>query len=178
MRLASKMLFFTRSLLAPAVLVLLLGRPTWAQLHAVGQSDLLAPGCYRLTLGSWSRASRLGPAEPTAVVRLDTIARKRGVPGDLVAERIDPAVFGPPGDLRLRWQQPARWRHFGADSVVIVTWSTGTEAEKFFGRRVGRSLKGVVRRTSDAIPVDPLTRKIQWNSWPWADAVAVPVSCP
>jgi hypothetical protein len=173
------MFIFTRWRWAPAAIAMLFGRPNGAQQPAVPQSDVaLLAGCYRLTLGPWSRASGLGPSKPTAVVRLDTIAPNPGVPGDLVAERIEPAEFAPPGDWRLRWQHPARWRRVGVDSVVIVAWSTGTEAEVFYGRWARGSLHGVVRRTSDAIPVDRQTKQIQWDVWPWANASAVSVPCP
>jgi hypothetical protein len=78
----------------------------------------------------------------------------------------------------LRWRRPAMWQRVGRDSVVIFAWSTGTEAEAFYGRLAGRSLHGVVRRTSDAIPVDPVTKQIQWDVWPWAAASLVRVPCP
>lgn len=164
--------------LVSAAIVALFGRSSGAQSPGAAQSDVARPGCYRLTLGPWSTASRLGPATPTAVVRLDTVARRPGAPGDLVAERVEPAGFAPPGDWRLRWQQPAVWRRVGADSVVIIAWSTGTEAEAFYGRWAAGSLQGVMRRTSDAIPVDPKTKQIQWDAWPWARASAIRVPCP
>ena len=163
--------------LAAAAIAAFIGGPNSAKPQAVAPSDAVVPGCYRLTLGPWSKASGLGPAQPTAVVRLDTIARNPAPPGDLVAERVEPAEFAPPGDWRLRWQHPALWRRIGVDSVMIVAWSTGTEAEIFFGRWLGGSLQGVLRRTSDAIPVDPQTRQIQWDVWPWAAASGMSVPC-
>jgi hypothetical protein len=78
----------------------------------------------------------------------------------------------------LRWRRPARWHRVGADSVVIVAWSTGTEAEVFYGRGAGGSLHGVLRRTSDAIPFDPRTNRIQWDMWPWASASLIRIPCP
>ena len=51
-------------------------------------------------------------------------------------------------------------------------------AEAFYGRWVGGSLHGVLRRTSDAIPVDPLTKQILWDVWPWATASLARVQCP
>jgi hypothetical protein len=87
-------------------------------------------------------------------------------------------VFARPGDVRLQWQRPAHWRRVSADSVVIVAWSTGTEAEVFYGRWASGSLRGVLRRTSDAIPVDPLTKRVLWDVWPWAKASLVPERCP
>ena len=163
------------SLLAAAIV---LAPATGAQVAPDTRSDVVHPGCYRLTLGPWSRPPRFGPDQPTAVVRLDTIAPARGLPGELVAERIEPAEFAPPGDWRLRWKHQAYWRRVGADSVTIVTWSTGTEAEVFYGHRAGGSLKGVVRVTTDAFRIDPVTKQIQWNAWPWAAATAVKVACP
>ena len=131
-----------------------------------------------MTLGRWSKESRLGPDKPTTIIRLDTIARKPGAPGDLVAERIEPAEFAPTGDSRLQWRRAASWHRVGADSVEIFAWSTTTESEGFYGRWKNGSLQGVVRRTSDAIPVDPLTRQILWDVWPWATASLVRVACP
>jgi hypothetical protein len=135
-------------------------------------------GCYRLTLGAWSKDSRLGPSSSTTVVRLDTLARRPGNSGDLVAQRVEPAEFAVPGHVRVQWQRPAYWRREKGDSVVIITWSTGTEAEAFYGQWKSSKLSGVVRRTSDAIPVDTVTRKVQWDVWPWASASGVPVPCP
>ncbi len=163
---------------ASTAIAALLGRQINAQPPTVAPHTVVPVGCYRLTLGPWSKESDLGPAQSTSVVRLDTIPSTRGVSGDLIAERIEPAQFAPPGDPRLRWQRRAHWRQEGADSVVIVTWSTGTEAEVFYGRWVGGLLRGVVRRTSDAIPVDPRTMKIQWDVWPWAQASAAMIRCP
>jgi hypothetical protein len=156
----------------------LLAQSAGAQRPANAPPEIVVPGCFQLTLGRWSRASRLGPQRPTTVVRLDTLARNPSAPGDLVAERIEPAELAPPGDRQSRLPRPARWRRVGADSVVIVAWSTGSEAEVFYGRLVGDSLHGVVRRTSDAVPVDPSTKQIQWDQWPWAAASGVPVKCP
>ena len=145
-----------------------------AKAHQFG----VVPGCYRLTLGAWSKGSNLGPSSSTTVVRLDTVARRPGGPGDLVAERVEPAEFALPGDVRAQWQRPARWRRETGDSVAIIMWSTGTEAEAFLGQWKSCKLSGVVRRTNDAIPVDPVTRMIQWDAWPWAFASGVSVPCP
>lgn len=163
------------SLLAAAIV---LAPATWAQVAPDTRSDVVQPGCYRLTLGPWSRPPRFGPDQPTAVVRLDTIARTPGLPGDLVAERVEPAEFAPPGDWRLRWKHLAYWRRDGADSVTIVTWSIGTAAEVFYGHRARGALRGVLRMTTDGLRIDPLTRQIQWDVWPWATASAVKVACP
>lgn len=160
-----------------AAIAALLGRPTGAQLPSVTRSDF-QPGCYRLTLGPWSKPPRFGPDQPTAVVRLDTIAPTRGLRGELLAERIEPAEFAPPGDWRLRWKHQAYWRRDRADSVTIVAWSIGTAAEVFYGIRAGNSLRGVVRMTTDVLHVDPVTKEIQWNAWPWAAASAIKVACP
>jgi hypothetical protein len=164
--------------LAAVVIGAVLGRPAAAQVSTVTHSRVVQPGCYRLTLGPWSKAPRFGPDQPTAIVRLDTIVRNWRMPRDFAAERIEPAEFAPPGDSRLRWKHLASWQRVGADSVIIVAWSTGTEAEVFYGHRSGSSLKGVVRRTTDAIPVNPVTKQVQWNVWPWAAASAVKVRCP
>ena len=160
-----------------AAIAALLGRPTGAQLPSVTRSDF-QPGCYRLTLGPWSKPPRFGPDQPTAVVRLDTIAPTRGLRGELLAERIEPAEFAPPGDWRLRWKHQAYWRRDRADSVTIVAWSIGTAAEVFYGIRAGNSLRGVVRMTTDVLHVDPVTQEIQWTAWPWAAASAIKVACP
>jgi hypothetical protein len=91
---------------------------------------------------------------------------------------VEPAEFAPPGDPRLRWRHPAHWRRVGPDSVVVVAWSTGTEAEVFYGRGTDSALHGVMRRVSDAIPLDPVAKQIQWDAWPWATASLTRVSCP
>jgi hypothetical protein len=178
MRMGSTMLSFRTRGIAPFVIVALLARPSSARRPGTARSQQVVAGCYHVTLGPWSKKSRLGPDQPTAIIRLDTITRRPGAPGELAAERIEPAEFAPPGDPRLRWRRPASWHRVDGDSVVIVAWSTGTEAEVFYGRWTGGSLHGVVRRTSDAIPVDPLTGRIQWNVWPWATASLVGVPCP
>lgn len=146
---------------------------------SAARSDIQAlAGCYRLTLGTWSIASRLGPPQPTAIVRLDTLPLSVGQANTFAAERLEPSAFVAPGDPRERWRRPASWRRVDADSLKIVAWSTGTEAEVFYGRRVGAELRGVLRRTSDAILMDPRTRRIQWDAWPWAYASGAPIPCP
>ena len=134
-------------------------------------------GCYRFSLGPWSSEAKLGPARATTVVRLDTIARP-GETGALTAERVEPDEVLFPSDSRVPRQQPARWWREGKDSIVISWWSTGTESEAFMGHRAGASLQGMVRRTSDFIPRDPVTNKIRWDAWPFATASAIPVPCP
>jgi hypothetical protein len=178
MRIASTMLSFSTWRFISGVIVTVLARPSSAQRSAVARADKAAAGCYHLTLGPWSKKSRLGPDQPTAIIRLDTIRRWPGNRRDLAAERIEPAEFAPPGDPRLQWRRPSSWHRVGADSVVIVAWSTATEAEVFYGRWTGGSLHGVVRRTSDGIPIDRLTKRIQWDVWPWATASLIRVPCP
>ncbi len=135
-------------------------------------------GCYHLALGPWSQRSPLGPPSPTEIFRLDTTPINNGSPGARVAARVIPAVLLSPADPRARWLRPAWWRTIGADSIEIVTWSATTEAEVFYGHVAGDELRGVLRRTSDAIPMDPKTRRIQWDAWPWARATARRVACP
>jgi hypothetical protein len=169
--------FFNHVQLKTVAAAVLLTAPCGAQ-SPDSHSVRTLPGCYRLTLGSWSMDSKLGPSSPTTVVRLDTIPRQPGIHGDLVAERIEPAEFAPPGDVRAQWERPARWRREAGDSVVIIMWSTGTEAESFLGHWKRGKLEGVVRRTSDAIIIDPITRKIRWDAYPWASASGVSIPCP
>jgi len=138
--------------------------------------DLL--GCYRLVLGPWSEKSRLGPPTPTEVFRLDSSTVRNGIPGERAAARLSPADLLPPSDPRSRWLRPASWRVIGPDSLEVYTWSTGMEAEVFYGRAVGAELRGVLRRTSDAIPMNPQTGRIMWDAWPWAQATARRVTCP
>ena len=135
-------------------------------------------GCYRLTLGPWSKNTPLGPPTPTAIFRLDTTSARSGPPGARTAARVAPAELLAPTDPRARWLQPPWWRTVGEDSLDIVTWSTGTESEVFYGHLVGAEFRGVLRHTSDAIPVDPKTRAIQWDVWPWAPATARRIACP
>jgi hypothetical protein len=74
--------------------------------------------------------------------------------------------------------QPPWWRTIGADSIEITTWSATMESEEFYGHVAGAELSGVLRRTSDAVPMDPKTRGILWDAWPWARAIARRVACP
>lgn len=151
-------------------------------LHAQQITNVLAndslAGCYRVSYGEWSMQENLGPALATNIIRLDTTARRPGLPGYMVAERIDPVEVLNTGDLRLKFQRPPLWLREGRDSVVIVLWSTGTESETFMGHRSGATLQGVIRRTSDAIPIDPATKKVVWNARPYASASATPMACP
>ncbi len=133
-------------------------------------------GCYHLTIGAWSTSTRLGPVTPIAFFRLDTLARWPGSQGVLAMERIAPAISFSPGDPRAQWKHPPSWRLVGADSFEITPWTIGTEAETFYGRVVGGKLRGVLRNTSDAMPVDARGR-ILWNSWPWANGTAERVTC-
>jgi len=135
-------------------------------------------GCYRFTLGPWSQNTSLGPPSQTEVVRLDTAIATRAVPGSRVAARVAPVDILAPTDPRAKWLQPASWRVIGSDSLEISTWSTGTEGESFHGHVTGAELRGVMRRTSDAIPVDPKTHRVMWDVWPWATATARRVACP
>jgi len=128
-----------------------------------------APSCPRLGI--------VVPS-PTEIFRLDMTPINNGNPGARVAARVIPAVLLSPADPRARWLRPAWWRTIGADSIEIVTWSATTEAEVFYGHVAGDELRGVLRRTSDAIPMDPKTRRIQWDAWPWARATARRVACP
>lgn len=135
-------------------------------------------GCYRLTLGPWSQSSRLGPPSPTEIFRLDSTIAPRALPGWRVAARLAPVDLLPPTDPRAQWLKPAMWRMIGSDSLEIITWSTGMEAESFHGHVARDELRGVLRRTSDAIPMDPKTGRIMWDAWPWAKATARRVACP
>jgi hypothetical protein len=135
-------------------------------------------GCYRLTLGPWSKRTSLGPPSPTEVFRLDSTLVNNGIPGAHAAARVAPDDRLPPTDPRARWLQPPWWRTIGADSIQVFPWSTGTESEAFYGHVTGDEHRGVLRNTSDAIPMDPKTRGVLWDAWPWATATARRVSCP
>jgi acetyl esterase/lipase len=135
-------------------------------------------GCYRLTLGPWSKITPLGPPSPTEIFRLDSTSVRNGVPNARSAARLVPADLLPPTDPRARWMQPPWWRTIGADSIEITTWSATMESEEFYGHVAGAELSGVLRRTSDAVPMDPKTRGILWDAWPWARAIARRVACP
>jgi acetyl esterase/lipase len=136
------------------------------------------PGCYRLSLGPWSSPSDLRPPAPTEVFRLDSTTVRSATPGARTAARLLPAELMPPTDPRTQWLQPASWRLVGSDSLEVVTWSTATEAETFYGHTAGTGLRGVLRRTTDLIPMNRQTRQIMWDVWPWAQASARRVSCP
>jgi hypothetical protein len=135
-------------------------------------------GCYHLTVGAWSKKSTLGPSTPTTLVKLDTLTRDPALFDQFVAVRLRPAELFVPHAPEALWQRPALWQLRGADSVEIVTWSTGTEAEVYYGRIVGARLRGVLRHTSDAIPGDAATGRILWDVWPWAPTSAERVPCP
>ena len=135
-------------------------------------------GCYRLTNGPWSKNSFSLPAYPPEIVRLDSTAARNARPGALAVARVTPTQLFSPVDPRSHWLQPSSWRLVGADSVEIVTWTTSTEGETFYGHVQGAALRGVLRHTSDAIPVDPKTGGVLWDEYPWAVASARPVTCP
>jgi len=92
--------------------------------------------------------------------------------------RLAPVEILAPDSHNAIWKRPAFWRIVRGDSVEIITWATATEAESFDGRFVGNKLRGVVRLTSDAIPMDPMTHRIDWNALPWARAKGERVRCP
>jgi hypothetical protein len=137
-------------------------------------------GCYRLTLGSWSMNSDLGPRSPTEIFRLDTTSVTREIPVARAAARVAPVDLPRPTDPRSKGLRQPSWRMIGADSLEITTWSTATQSEAFYGHVVGAELRGVLRNTNDVIPIDPKTRRIRWDGWPWpwARAVARRVACP
>lgn len=167
-----------KRVMAVLVVLLIAGNARAQVTPAATQPDKGLAGCYRLTLGPWSRITPLGPPSPTEIVRLDTTPAGNGIPGARAAGRVAPAELLPPTDPRARWLRAPWWRMIGADSLEITTWATATEAETFYGHVVGGELRGVLRRTSDAIPVDPKTHGILWDAWPWARATARRVACP
>ncbi len=103
---------------------------------------------------------------------------RRGSRGQYVAVRLAPVETLAPDSHDAIWKRPAFWRIIRGDSVDIITWTTATEAESFNGRFVGNQLRGVVRLTSDAIPMNPATHRIDWNALPWARAEGERVGCP
>ena len=157
-----------------AIVVLLFAPRAQGQ---VARADQLT-GCYRLALGPWSQRSSLGPPSPAELVRLDSTSIGNGIPGARAAARLAPAELLSPTDPRSKWSRPTWWRRIGADSLEIFPWSTGMESESFYGHVEGDTLIGVLRHTSDAIPVDSKTGRIMWDAWPWARATARRVSCP
>lgn len=149
-----------------------------ARSHALEAARVRAlAGCYRVTHGTYSTESHLGPATPTTLFRLDTLAPRHGLPENRVAERLAPAESLSTTDPRSHWRHAPSWRLVGADSVEVMMWGIGTEGEAFYGHAVGDTLPGVVRLTSDAVPVERGTHRVLWNTWPWARAVAVRVPC-
>ena len=57
-----------------------------------------------------------------------------------------------------------------------MTWATGFEAEILYMKPEGDGLLGVIRRTTDARPVDSLGR-MRWDVWPFATVRAERVAC-
>jgi hypothetical protein len=96
-------------------------------------------------------------------MRLDTLLRTHGQRGYQYVAQI-------PGGTG------ASWTPVGADSVEVITWLAQFEAEVLFLRSDEDTLRGMARRTTDAIPVDA-NRQIRWDVWPAATVVARPVSC-
>jgi hypothetical protein len=161
-----------------SLLAVLLAPLTSARAQSPTATPADVAGCYRVTSGAWSQRPVIGPPAPTVLFRLDTLPSVGGMPGDMVAERLDPAEFVAAGDRRLARRQPVRWRARGADSVEVFLWSIETELELFAGRRDGASLRGVVRRVTNEIPIEEGTRRIRWEVFPWAESVAERVTCP
>jgi hypothetical protein len=120
-------------------------------------------GCYALTVNPWIKPIRSGPAVAPSTIRLDTLFRAPGQRGYRYVAQI-------PGGAG------ASWTPVGADSLEVITWLAQFEAEVLFLRSDGDSLRGMARRTTDAIPVDA-NRQIRWDVWPAAPVVARPTSC-
>ena len=121
-------------------------------------------GCYELTSGYWSQPIRSGPPAPPSAIRLDTIPRGTARSGHRFIARVpDPT-------------RSARWTPMGSDSLEVVTWLDRLEGEVLYLRREGDMLRGVARRTTDAIPVDS-TGRVLWEVWPAAVIEARRVRC-
>ena len=127
-------------------------------------------GCYAVARGAWTKPVLRGPPFAPLMVRLDTLAPEEGWRGHWLAARVSWPAPGPGG-------RPPMWRPVGADSVEIMTWGISWEADVLYLRRDGELLRGVLRRTSDAIPVDS-QRRILWDVWPRAPATVRRVACP
>lgn len=162
---------------ATAILIAVMASSLPAQRPDTARVEKLI-GCHRFTLGPWSKSSSLGPPSQTEIMRLDSTTIRNGIRGTRAAARVVPVDIFPKTDPRVKWLRPAWWRMIDADSLEIITWSTGTEAESFDGHVAGGELRGVMRRTSDVIPVDPKTGRVVWDAWPWAPATARRVACP
>jgi hypothetical protein len=91
------MFHLSRWHIATTMIATLFGGPSNAQSTTGAPSAVVPVGCYRLTLGPWSKESNLGPAQSTTIVRLDTMIATPGEPGDRVADRVEPAQFAPAG---------------------------------------------------------------------------------
>src|SRR5690348_1113456 len=75
-------------------------------------------GCYRLTLGPWSKVTPLGPSSLTEIFRLDTTSVANGIPSARAAARLAPTDSLSSGNVRGRRLRPPFWRRIGSDSVV------------------------------------------------------------
>ena len=120
-------------------------------------------GCYALTVGPWTKPIRSGPAVPPSTMRLDTLFRAPGQRG----YRYVAQISGGTG---------ATWTPVGADSLEVITWLAQFEAEVLFLRSDGDTLRGMARRSTDAIPVDA-NGQIRWDVWPAAPVVARSTRC-
>lgn len=148
-----------------------------AAARALGLVQELA-GCYRFTHETPTTLTRSTGAGASYELRLDTIRRFPGAREDYrVAITLDQDAHWPRG---VRGQRRAGlwWLATGPDSVQVSVRATGTESVMFYGRATGPTLRGMVRLTTDAIPVDGKTGRVLWEEYPSAVASAERIPCP
>jgi hypothetical protein len=129
-------------------------------------------GCYDVIAGEWSGAIGRGPKSAPVMLRLDTTVADTSGRIRFAAQVTRPPADPPPPQSRF----PISWWPVARDSIMVVTWSNGYEAEVLFLRPEKDGFRGVARRTTDAIPVDEkgITR---WDLWPWAALTATRIPC-
>ena len=130
-------------------------------------------GCYRLTVGPWSNPEANGGEMPMpARIHLDTTRTTRPFPGFAL-------VATTPGfEVRRNSGATPAWSPIGADSLQVIAWSTGTSSVTLFlRRRTAGLLQGTARYFTDAIALDPVTRRWLWEQYPTALAQLESAPC-
>ena len=130
-------------------------------------------GCYRLTVGPWSNPEANGGQMPMPTrLHLDTTQTVRPYPGFAL-------VATTPGfDVRRMSGSLPAWSPIGADSLQVLAWSTGTSSVTLFlRRRTAGMLQGTARYFTDAIALDPVTKRWLWEQYPTAPAQLESIPC-
>ena len=123
-------------------------------------------GCYRLSVGAWSNPAANGGNMPMPTrVHLDTTRTARPFP------RFRLVATTPGFEIQRKPSSTPAWSPIGADSLQVLAWSTGTSSVTLFlRRRAAGMLQGTARYFTDAIALDPVTKRWLWEQYPTAPA--------